>query len=93
MVHTITLVNEGVMKCRFHGIHSKLVRGDVDGAIAFTKETRNILRNAAENEMSEELTEYFDEMLERTVMELKNRMFQCTSERIWTLAYSNTLYI
>lgn len=91
---TITLINEGVMMCRFCSLHAKLIRGDVDAALKFTKETLDVMKNAVENEMSAELTEYYQEVLERTAMELKHRMMSdCTFERIWTLAYTNNLYM
>lgn len=90
---SITLVNEGVMKCRFVGIHNKVTRGDVKDAIAFTKETLRILDNAVENELSVELTEYYAGVLERTIMELRHNMRDCTAERLWTLAYTNKLYL
>lgn len=89
----ITLINEGVMRCRFAGIYREFVNGNTKVAIAFTKETLQLLDHASENEMSVELTEYYATMLERTLMELRNNMRGCTKERLWTLAYTNDLYM
>lgn len=89
----ITLINEGIMKCRFQSLHAKMVRGDMDSAMRFTKETLDIMRDAVENEMSDALTEYYSEVLERTKMEIRHQMYGCTLERVWTLAYTNNLYL
>lgn len=81
------------MMCRFGGIHAKFLRGDMKGTIAMTKETLEIVQNAVENELSTEMTDYYVEMLERTLMEVTNSMFGCTAERLFTLAYTNKLYM
>ncbi len=81
------------MKSRFHSLHSKLMRGDVDGARDLAADTLEVIKTAVENEMSVELTDYYVDVLERTVIDLKYHMFNCVFERIWTLAYTDKLYV
>lgn len=78
----ITLMNEGVMACRLHGIHKKIERGSSGDALKQIKETMDLLTHVYENEMEAGLTKYFHSMLQKMIVDIALDHNDMANERL-----------
>lgn len=83
----ITLVNEGVMHCRMRGIYRRYLKNDIEGMKYMIKETLSIIDDAVENELDDEATDFYYEMLQRMLVEVAMKRYMSAQCRLRTMAY------
>lgn len=83
----ITLINEGVMHCRLHGIYKKMLRNDMMNAVRMIKETIEIIDTAELNELSKDTTKYYRHSLVYLLMEVAVHFYEEAHDRLRNMAY------
>lgn len=90
---TITLINEGVMICRFTGIYGRIARHETHRAYELIEETLSIMRNAEENQMSQGVTQYCYHTLHWLLAAIQYRQYPQALYHLSHLAFTNALLV